>query len=242
MYNIYKNIVQPILTNEIIVNWIAPIITGLLVVAIPIFLSKFIRNKNLLKNIQETNNKIIDTIRPFIIQRIEINSFFISDIRNAIIKESNIKSKFIASEIEIRNKILLDISETRFLKENEKQDLINFTYYIFKDFNKKQLNLTKYTEDIKSNTNLNITKVIYTIILISSLIIMLIAYKINPVNTNIEDNIVIVLTMISSIFSMIFLSFNITEIGDIYNKSIFYSSSIKISDIIRHIDKITKKK
>ena len=46
MYNIYKNIVQPILTNEIIVNWIAPIITGLLVVAIPIFLSKFIRNKN----------------------------------------------------------------------------------------------------------------------------------------------------------------------------------------------------
>ncbi len=59
MYNIYKNIVQPILTNEIIVNWIAPIITGLLVVAIPIFLSKFIRNKNLLKNIQETNNKKI---------------------------------------------------------------------------------------------------------------------------------------------------------------------------------------
>lgn len=242
MHNIYKNIIEPILTNEIIVNWIAPIITGLLVVAIPIILSNLIRNRNLIKNIQEINNKIIDTIRPFIIQRIEIDSRFISNIRDAIIKESNIKSKFIANEIEIRNKILLDISETRFLKENEKQDLINFTYNIFKDFNEKQMDANKNNVDIKSNIGLSMTKILYTIILIVSLVIMLIAYKINPVNTNVEDNIVIILTMISSIFSIIFLIFNITEIGDIYNKSIFYSTRIGRSDIIRYIDKYLKKK
>lgn len=35
MNYIYQAILEPILTNQIIVNWIAPIITGLIVLLIP---------------------------------------------------------------------------------------------------------------------------------------------------------------------------------------------------------------
>ena len=139
MNYIYQAILEPILTNQIIVDWIAPIITGLIVLLIPAIVTRVIKNRNLLRNIKDINSKIINTIRPFIIQRIEISSHFISDLRKAIIKENGIKEKYVFNEIEIRNKILLDISETRFLKENEKQDLIDFTYEIFKNFNKKEI-------------------------------------------------------------------------------------------------------
>ena len=99
---IYQVILKPILTNQIIVDWIAPIITGLIVLLIPAIITRGIKNRNLLKNIKDINNKIINTIRPFIIQRIEINAHFISDLRKAIIKENGIKEKYIFNEIEIR--------------------------------------------------------------------------------------------------------------------------------------------
>ena len=70
----YDTILKPILENQIIVDWIAPIITGLILLVLPPLITNNIRNKNLIKNINLVNNKIIDIIRPFIIQRIDINS------------------------------------------------------------------------------------------------------------------------------------------------------------------------
>ena len=95
MNYIYQAILEPILTNQIIVDWIAPIITGLIVLLIPAIVTRVIKNRNLLRNIKDINSKIINTIRPFIIQRIEISSHFISDLRKAIIKENGIKEKYV---------------------------------------------------------------------------------------------------------------------------------------------------
>ena len=88
---IYQVIIKPILINQIIIDWIAPIITGLLVLLIPTIITRVIKNRNLLRNIKDINDKIINTVRPFIIQRIEINSHLISDLRKSIIKENGIK-------------------------------------------------------------------------------------------------------------------------------------------------------
>lgn len=71
MNNIYQAIFKPILTNQIIVDWVAPIITGLIVCLIPIVITKILANRSLVKNIKDVNNKIIDTIRPFIIQELK---------------------------------------------------------------------------------------------------------------------------------------------------------------------------
>ncbi len=217
---IYQVIIKPILINQIIIDWIAPIITGLLVLLIPTIITRVIKNRNLLRNIKDINDKIINTVRPFIIQRIEINSHLISDLRKSIIKENGIKEKYIFNEIEIRNKILLDISETRFLKENEKQDLINFTYQIFKDFDEKQIETNTNYEDIEEQKVKKISIISTATILIISLIIMLIAYIIKPVNTNIEDNIVILITMMSATISLLSLFMDYMEMKSLYGKTL----------------------
>lgn len=201
----YEVVIKPILTNQIVVDWIAPIITGLIVVAIPAILAKFFRNKSFQKSINLVNSKIIDTIRPFIIQRIEITPDFISGVRVAIIKENSIKEKYIYTEIEIRNKILLDISETRFLAEKEKQELIEFTNKIFGKFS-KTLSKTKANDEELEEQKLKwIQKITYLICFVASLVTMLIAYIIKPVGENLEDNVVIILTLITAIVSMALL-------------------------------------
>ena len=239
---IYQVILKPILTNQIIVDWIAPIITGLIVLLIPAIITRVIKNRNLLKNIKDINNKIINTIRPFIIQRKEISSHFISDLRKAIIKENGIKEKYIFNEIEIRNKILLDISETRFLKENDKQDLINFTYEIFKDFDEKQMLSNTSYEDIEEQKIKKMSILSTSIILIVSLIIMLIAYIVKPVNSNIEDNIVILITMISAMISIISLFADYLGIKNLYSKTFFNITKAFENKLHSRIKNITNKK
>ena len=202
----YEVFIKPILTNQIVVDWIAPIITSLICIAVPTILTKFFKSKSLIKSINMVNNKIIDTIRPFIIQRIEISSDFISSIRIAIIKESNIKEKNIYTELEIRNKLLLDISETRFLKEEEKRDLIEFTYKVFEDFSKTPSKYVHAYDEYEEQRIRKYKTILYLLVFIFSIIIMLIAYILNPVGENIEDNVVIIMTLITSIssFSLLF--------------------------------------
>lgn len=58
-------------------------------------------------------------------------------------------------------------------------------------------------------------------ILIVSLIVMLIAYIVKPVNSNIEDNVVILITMISAIISLISIFADYLEIKNLYSKTFF---------------------
>lgn len=241
MQNIYEVIVKPILTNQIIVDWIAPIITGLIVLILPTVIAKIIKTRNFLKNVNEINNKIINTIRPFIIQRIEINSSFITDIRNAIIKENQIREKYIFNEIEIRNRILLDISETRFLKENEKQELINFTYEVFKNFNEKQIEPNASYEEREAQKNRKISIVTYSSVIIISLIIMLVAYSVKPVDSNIEDNVVVLVSMITTIFAIIISLLSYIEINASYNSISMNVRAKAINEITDEFIKIKNK-
>ena len=55
---IYQTVLEPILTNQIVINWIAPIITGLIVVLIPAIVTRSVKKRNLAKNIQDINNII----------------------------------------------------------------------------------------------------------------------------------------------------------------------------------------
>lgn len=192
MWEYIGEIINAFLTNEIVKVWIAPIITGLLVVAIPVFITRFVRTKSRLKNIDEVNEKIISAIRPYIIQQINITPELITDIRTAIVQKSQLRDKEVYSEIEIRNKLLLDISETRFLKENEKQNLIKFIYKIFDKFNQNIID----TEHEKEKNNK--LKFINSIILIVSLIVMIIGYIVSPKDLPLEENIVVITAMIST--------------------------------------------
>lgn len=137
MKEIYENVIKPILINEIVVNWIAPIITGILVIAIPAIVLKFFRFRKDTKKINNVNDRFINSIRPYIIEKIKISSNLIIDIRRAIIMDSNIKERLFLSEIDLRNKLIMDINESKYIDEVNKKELIDFTYEIFKDFEKE---------------------------------------------------------------------------------------------------------
>lgn len=137
--NLYESVIEPILTNEIVVNWIAPIITGMLVIAIPAIIVRFFRLKKDIKKINDVNGRFINSVRPYIIEKIKIPSALVTDIRNGIILDSDIKERFVISEMQLRNKLIMDITESKYIDEVNKKDLIDFTYDIFKDFNKKDV-------------------------------------------------------------------------------------------------------
>ena len=148
----YEEIFEPILTNEIVVNWIAPIITTILASIILTGIGKNILNEKIKNKIKVSNEKMLNAIRPFIIQQIPITQEMIISIRTAISIENKIKLKYLYNLEEMKNRLILDIAETRFLKEDDKTKLFKqinkiflenlendeiFLFYIYQDSESK---------------------------------------------------------------------------------------------------------
>lgn len=203
MKEFWLNIILPFLENEIVVNWIAPIVTSLIVLAIPVIISKMLRSYNNVKKINETNKKIINTIRPFIIQQIDINLQSIVNIRDAIIKESQLKDKEVYSIEDIQNKLLLDIAETRYLKEQEKQNLMNFTYKVFSSNVKLKKSIA---ENVKIKNRMK-KKKIFIIELVTVLIASITGILIESNDINYQENplFIICIAIIIGIFAIEYL-------------------------------------
>lgn len=204
MKEIYKNVIKPILINEIVVNWIAPIITGILVIVIPATVLKFFRFRKDIKKINNVNDRFINSIRPYIIEKIKISSNLITDIRRAIIMDSDIKERFVLSEIDLRNKLIMDINESKYIDEVNKKELIDFTYEIFKDFEKrnglidnKEINV----KERKVNTLNSFVKNPIILVLISQIMIVLTLFF-DKSGVKPEDNFAILLPLILGIFSL----------------------------------------
>lgn len=204
MKEIYKNVIKPILINEIVVNWIAPIITGILVILIPATVLKFFRFRKDIKKINNVNDRFINSIRPYIIEKIKISSNLITDIRRAIIMDSDIKERFVLSEIDLRNKLIMDINESKYIDEVNKKELIDFTYEIFKDFEKrnglidnKEINV----KERKVNTLNSFVKNPIILVLISQIMIVLTLFF-DKSGVKPEDNFAILLPLILGIFSL----------------------------------------
>lgn len=204
MKEIYKNVIKPILINEIVVNWIAPIITGILVILIPATVLKFFRFRKDIKKINNVNDRFINSIRPYIIEKIKISSNLITDIRRAIIMDSDIKERFVLSEIDLRNKLIMDINESKYIDEVNKKELIDFTYEIFKDFEKrnglidnKEINI----KERKVNTLNSFVKNPIILVLISQIMIVLTLFF-DKSGVKPEDNFAILLPLILGIFSL----------------------------------------
>ena len=115
MKEFYENVIKPILINEIVVNWIASIITGILVIAIPTTVLKFFRFRKDIEKINNINDRFINSIRPYIIEKIKISSNLIIDIRRTIILDSDIKERFALSKIDLRNKLIMNINESKYI-------------------------------------------------------------------------------------------------------------------------------
>ena len=200
-----------LLKNEIVINWIAPIITGLIVVAIPTIVIKTFKFKKDEKTIKQANQRFLDCIMPFVIQKIEVSSSYISDMRNVIIEESGLRDKYVYSEMGLRNKLIMDISESKYVDEDRKKELIDFTYNIFKDFeNKESLEVSEEHEQKKLNTKFFSWLMIDPLgLLIISQIMIVIVVIFDGRNIKPEENILIMLPFLLGFISVIGISIKI---------------------------------
>lgn len=246
MKEIYENVIKPILINEIVVNWIAPIITGILVIAIPAIVLKFFRFRKDTKKINNVNDRFINSIRPYIIEKIKISSNLIIDIRRAIIMDSNIKERFVLSEIDLRNKLIMDINESKYIDEVNKKELIDFTYEIFKDFEKENElidNKEISTREKKVNILDNFVKNPIILFFVSQIMIVLTLFF-DKSGVKPEDNYAILLPLILGVFSLFSLLldyiFKMLR-SDIYESKKVYSNYEKIIYKLM-LDKASKKR
>lgn len=246
MKEIYENVIKPILINEIVVNWIAPIITGILVIAIPAIVLKFFRLRKDTKKINNVNDRFINSVRPYIIEKIKISSNLIIDIRRAIIMDSNIKERFVLSEIDLRNKLIMDINESKYIDEVNKKELIDFTYEIFKDFEKENELIDNKEISIrerKVNILNNFVKNPIILFFVSQIMIVLTSFF-DKSGVKPEDNYAVLLPLILGIFSL--FSFLLDYIfkmlrSDIYESKKVYSNYEKIIYKLM-LDKASKKR
>lgn len=219
MKETFENIFKPFLTNEIVINWIAPIITGLIVFAIPIGIAKLFQIKRDERKVKDANQRYIDSIRPYIIQEISVNSKFISDTRMVIVQESGVKEKYIYSELELRNKLIMDINESKYIDEKSKERLIKFAYKTFESFEEKNNELS--SEPINNKNRLKFINSIINMPLImffTSMLFMIIAVLLNNPETELTENPLFSLPFLLAFVSVI--SIIITMISNILESKI----------------------
>lgn len=120
--------------NTIVISWIAPIITGLIVIIITTGCKVILiwwKNRALIRNVNGANEKYINNILPYMIQEIDLGEGVLYSIKNAISLEYQVAMKYMYTNEQIRNQIILKISNTRFMTENDKAKLINNVMEIF---------------------------------------------------------------------------------------------------------------
>ena len=214
MLEFLKNYVLEFLKNDIVVNWIAPIITSLVVIIITTTAVKFFRNKKDEKTVEDANKRYVETVMPFIIQKINCIPSFFTDVRNVIVNESRLKEKYVYTEIELRNKIIVSISESEYIDEKNKEELIEFTYEQFKgiehDPQKEMKNKGKEEKDTLWNkVSLLINSPI--ILFVVSQILTLLVYAFSPADVKPEDNLLIAMPLLLSLVSICLIVLQIID-------------------------------
>lgn len=175
-------IIADFLQNDVMINWIAPLIgTFIVIIAIKLFMDRY-KSKTVISIINIANNRFIDAVRPFFIQEIEINMKLIHNIRNAIKREYCADDNMLYTIEQLEEQIILDISETKYLTEERKKELIHNVYNKFDALKNEEIetHTEEQTELIKSEINKlkssNTRLLVLFILVIMITIILLINY------------------------------------------------------------------
>ena len=165
--------------NHIITTWIAPVVTGVIVVVVTTGMGKIIaiwlKNKTFLKNRDRANEKYIDNILPYMIQKIDINADFVTSVKNAISIQFNLQEKYLYTNEQLKNQIILSISDSKFITELQKFELTQHVQRTFENIGNdiEKVEITKKEEK-------TISKKYPIIMLVISLCFTLIVYAICP--------------------------------------------------------------
>lgn len=200
--------IEDFLRNGVLLNWIAPILGTIIgAIGIKLLIDRY-KSKSVISIINIANNRFVDAIRPFFIEEIEIDMKIVINIRNAIKREYCADDDMIYTIEQLKEQIILDISETKYLSEERKKQLIHNVYLKFDNFQtendtdivEEQTELIKY-EINKLRAN-NYYLAIISVLIIVMAIILLISYF-YTLNFNTLYWLIIILPLILFIAEMI---------------------------------------
>ena len=166
--------------NDIVTLWIVPIIgTIIVVLAIKLITDRY-KSKAIINIIRIANSRFVDAVRPFFIQEIEIDRKIINNIRNAVKREYCADDNMLYTIEQLEEQIILDISESKYLTEARKQELIHNIYDKFDHFKREEpfYKEEEQTQLIKEeiwklkNSNYRLITIFLLIILMSILLLI----------------------------------------------------------------------
>lgn len=131
--------IKHFLENNIVINWLAPVVTTVLATIILRILS--IGKKR--KKINEANKKYIDAIRPYVIKKQKIGDDILNSLRSAVSIETGIAEKDLYSVEMLKDVLIYIVSTTQFMEEQEKIGTVEYIIENFSGVNTKQLNDAK---------------------------------------------------------------------------------------------------
>ena len=188
-------------TNTFITTWIAPVVTGILVVIFTTGTGKIIsvwwKNRTFLKNRERANEKYIDNILPYMIQKIDMDGDFVISIKNAISMQFNLQEKHLYTNEQLKNQIILSISDSKFMTELHKSELIQHVQSTFKNIG-NDIERAEVLRKEEQRTN----KKYPMVTLIISICFTLIVYAISPEKVDDPNSIAQVLSVFGILFSL----------------------------------------
>jgi len=201
--------IKSFLTNNIIVAWVAPIFAAVVAPVIIRIITVRRKNKEFLKRVDSANGEILDTIRPFVIQRINLDKTEIHGIRKAVANKNGIQEKYLYSDFEIMNQLIYSIATTRFITEEDKKRLSENIIKMFPAVNEIE---NEKNAGIKKNVNIK-GGIVQVILIVGLLVFSLIAYNINPQKAEDSNSvlaIIVVLPIMAALILCMGFSWNVS--------------------------------
>lgn len=193
------------LENAVVATWVAPIITGIIVIIISTLFGKLIsiwwKNRTFVKKVERANEKYMENVLPYMIQEIIIDNRILDSIKKAISLEYKVPEKYLYSNEQICNLIILNISNTRFLTEFNKARLINSVLEVF-----EQIGQSTYVEEEKV-TKVKANKLYPFMCFVIGVILSIVVYFISPGKVDDPNSLVQVMFIFGILISMTSLLF-----------------------------------
>lgn len=213
-----------ILTNNIVVIWVAPIITGVVVAVV----LKFFSIKKTKREIRRANQEYKEAILPYVLQTIILEEKVIHGIRDAICIDMSIPKKYMYSDENLMNVLIYDITKTRYSTEDRKKELIEHICKMFSFDKSNSVETERAKENIPNNRFAFVEAGISIVCIISVVIICCVRPEELKDPNGIISGITIFLMIIAILcFSFIFWNF----VGD---------TEIEFRGIIGVVDEVVK--
>ncbi len=203
--------------NAVVATWIAPIITGIIVIIITTLFGKLIaiwwKNRTFVRKVERANEKYIENILPYMIQEIVIDNKILDSIKKAISLEYKIPEKYLYTNEQICNLIILNISTTRFLTEFNKARLIDSVLQVF-----EKIGQSTYVEEEK-NAKVKTNKIYPFLCFAFSMALSIILYISSPEKVDDPNSLAQVLFVLGILISMTSILFLwVSILAEIENK------------------------